>query len=102
MTDELKHSARRYHALVIKHMASAGQVKVAESLGMTESMISRFINDDVGIERACLILAAVGLKVVPVNDQVVCESMYGAVVTIAAGAMSDPEIIHKLLTGRAE
>lgn len=65
--------------------ASAGQVNVAESLDMMESMISRFINDDAGMERACLILAAVGLKVVPVSEPVVCESMYGAIIYGSAG-----------------
>lgn len=87
--------SRKAHSLVLQRMASVGQVRVAEDLSTSESTISRFVNAD--LERTCLIFAALGLKVVPQTHICVAKPMYDALVTIAAGAMKDPETIQKLV-----
>lgn len=57
--------SRKAHSLVLQRLASVGQGTVAEMIGTSESTISRFVNTD--LERSCQILAALGLKVVPIE-----------------------------------
>lgn len=57
--------SRKAHSLILQRIASVGQVRVAEDLGTSESTVSRFVNSD--LERTCQILAALGLKVVPIE-----------------------------------
>lgn len=57
--------SRKSHALTLQRLASIGQVKVAEVVGASESTVSRFVSTD--LERACIVLAALGLKIVPVE-----------------------------------
>jgi hypothetical protein len=55
--------ARKFQGLVLQRLASVGQRHVAEQLTTSESTVSRFVSSD--LERVCLVLAALGLKVVP-------------------------------------
>lgn len=55
--------ARKFHALVLQKVASLGQRQMAEQLATSESTVSRFVSSD--LERACVVLAVLGLKVVP-------------------------------------
>lgn len=57
--------SRKAYSLALQRLASVGQVNVAEMIGTSESTISRFVNTD--LERSCQILAALGLKVVPIE-----------------------------------
>lgn len=94
---ELKARSQRYQSLVLKHAASTGQINVAESINLSEATVSRFLSEDTGMERACLIFASLGLKVVPQTHICVAKPMYDALVTIAAGAMNNPETVQKLV-----
>lgn len=57
---------RKSDATVCKLLQSAGQNKVAELVGLSESTVSRFISAG-DLKRAIEILAAVGAKCVPMH-----------------------------------
>jgi hypothetical protein len=56
-------TARKIHAAILQRLASYGQIRVAEALGVHESTVSRMKGDD--LERLARLLAALDLKVVP-------------------------------------
>lgn len=59
--------SRKGHSLALQRLASVGQAEVARQLDTSESTVSRHVSEH--LERACAILAAVGLKVVPIEMQ---------------------------------
>ena len=60
--------SRKFHSLVLQRLASVGQVSVSEQIGVSESTVSRFVVND--IERACQLLAAVGVEGCSCRDAV--------------------------------
>ncbi len=87
--------ARKSHSLALQRLAAVGQNTVAGEIGVSPPTVSRWVSED--LERACLILATIGLKVVPIERFCVDPTMYRAIATIAAGAMSSPETMQKLV-----
>jgi hypothetical protein len=55
--------ARKFHSLVLQKISAFGQRQMAEELKTSESTISRYVASD--LERACGVLAVLGLKIVP-------------------------------------
>ncbi len=62
---------------------------------MSPPTVSRFVSED--LERACLILATVGLKVVPIDRLVVKKHMFEAIATLAYGVIDDRDMLRKLV-----
>lgn len=61
--------ARKAYTLALHRISRVGQSTVAQEIGTSPTTVSRFVSDPDGLERACKVLAAVGLKVVPVAMQ---------------------------------
>jgi len=61
--------ARKTLALCMQRISREGQSSIAERLGTSPSTVSRFVSDTDGLERACKVLVAAGLKVVPATMQ---------------------------------
>ncbi|ENH6340909.1 hypothetical protein ABWH74_004299 [Burkholderia vietnamiensis] len=59
--------ARKSHSLALQRISAKGQNTIATEIGVSPPTVSRFVSDD--LERACQVLAAAGLKVVPVEMQ---------------------------------
>lgn len=59
--------ARKSQTLILQRLASVGQVKVGQALGKSESWVSRWKSED--SEMLASLLAACGLKVVPVEHR---------------------------------
>jgi len=57
--------ARKTLAFCMQRISREGQNAIAERLGTSASTVSRFVSDADGLERACKVLVAAGLKVVP-------------------------------------
>jgi len=57
--------ARKTVAFCLQRISREGQNTIAERVGTSPSTISRFISDTDGLERACKVLIAAGLKIVP-------------------------------------
>ena len=61
--------ARKSHALALRRIAQHGQNQVAAALSVSPTTISRHLSEDDGLTRSLKILAAAGLKCVPVDFQ---------------------------------
>lgn len=57
--------ARKTLAFCMQRISREGQSAIAERLGTSPSTVSRFVSDSDGLERACKVLMAAGLKIVP-------------------------------------
>lgn len=66
---EVTEKARRYQSTALQAVAKKGQIDIAEQIGMDDSTVSRFMSDEKGMARALQILAAAGLKIVPIEMQ---------------------------------
>lgn len=86
--------ARKAHSLALQRLASVGQIRVAEQLGMTETMVSRCVNTD--LERAIQVLIAAGLKIVPLELRCYPEAKINALFVLAKGSLEDMESAEKL------
>lgn len=62
---KMERRARKNESEVLKALAETGQAVAARDLGVHESTVSRMKDGE--IERFCSLLAAVGLKVVPMD-----------------------------------
>jgi len=61
--------ARKAHTLALQRISRIGQAKIAEEIGVSPATVSRYVSDPDGLERACKVLTAAGLKVVPATMQ---------------------------------
>jgi transcriptional regulator with XRE-family HTH domain len=73
--------ARKNGAAVLHAFGRVGQVAVAEALGISESTVSRLKNSE--LEQWASLLAALGLKVVPVEMRCFNPEKIGAILTLA-------------------
>lgn len=62
-------TTRKNEAAMIRALASVGQKNVAELLGISEATVSRWKDGD--LEKTAKSLAAMGLKVVPVDAETI-------------------------------
>lgn len=79
----------------MQRISAVGQNTVAIEIGVSPPTVSRFVSDD--LERACLILATVGLKVVQADRVCVDKKMYESLITIARAAMANQETMQQLV-----
>lgn len=93
---ELKDRSNRYQSLVLDRARSVGQINIAENLDTSESTVFRALNPET-LRNACWVISALGLKVVPQTFVCVDKPMYDAIITFAARAMQNPEVVQKLV-----
>lgn len=86
--------SRKAHALVLQRLSTVGQVHVAEQIGLSGPTVSRFVNDD--LERACQVLIALGLKVVPVEMKCYPKDQIEAIFTLARASMNRVDDVEQL------
>ena len=68
LSGDLAERARKNLSVVLRRLATAGQAKVAESLGVSETTVSRMKSDG-DLERVLTMLALLGVKCVPIEVQ---------------------------------
>lgn len=73
--------ARKNHAAILQGLASAGQAKVAETLGVSESTVSRM--KDCDLAQTARLLSVCGLKVVPAHFRCVDPRYMDAILVLA-------------------
>lgn len=86
--------ARKFHSLALQRVASVGQTNIATQLQVSESTISRFVSAD--LERACEVMAILGLKVVPVDMKCYPKDQIEAIFTLARASMNRVEDVEQL------
>ena len=80
---------RKNERAVLQAFARVSQTKVAELMGVSDSTITRF--KESGIEQACALLAACGLKVVPTDMQCFPQDKVHALLTLAKAHLENIE-----------
>lgn len=79
----------------MQRLAAMGQNRVADEIGVSAPTVSRWASED--LDRACQIMATLGLKVVQSDRVCVDKKMYEALVMIAGKAMSHSETAQRLV-----
>lgn len=69
VSQELRERARKTETILRNQLAEVGQARMAERLGVSESTVSRWKADQV--EQLALQLTALGLKVVPLDANLI-------------------------------
>jgi len=88
--------SRKYVSLVLQAMQEPGrQVAAATVMGMSESTVSRLKNEH--LQHFALLLAHVGLKIVPADRVCVSRETYEAMTHIATRAMSNADVARQLV-----
>lgn len=78
--------------MFLQALARVSQTRIAEQIGVNDSQVSRFKADD--LERAAAVLAACGLKLVPVDAVLYDRDKAVALLALARhalGSASGPE-----------
>ena len=89
LSTEQQGTARKITSLVLQRLASVGQSKVALTLEVSESTVSRWKDGD--IEKMAQTLAVLGLKVVPVTSRCFEPTYIEALKMLARQALDSAE-----------
>ena len=88
--------ARKSQSVILRAMQEPGrQTAAATCMGVSESTVSRMKSEQ--LEQFCLLLAHLGLKVVPVAMQCFPEDKVQAMLTLAKGHLASierPDQLH--------
>jgi hypothetical protein len=85
LSPDIAAAARKIQSTVLQHLARTTQTRIAEQLGVDGSQVSRFA--DAHLQRAAEVLAACGLKVVPVDAVLYDRDVALALTTLARGRL---------------
>lgn len=86
--------ARKIEAIVLQRLASVGQARIAEQLGVNESTVSRWKDGD--IARWARFLALLDLKATPQEYRCYDEHTLSAMLTLARQRMAQLESVEHL------
>lgn len=81
LSPTIAENARKNERAILQAFARVSQARIAEQMGVHDSTVSRF--KDGGLEQAAALLAACGLKVVPVDMQCFPRDKVSALLTLA-------------------
>lgn len=87
--------SRKFHSLALQTISRVGQNEIAKLIGTSETTVSRHIAAE--LERACQVLAAAGLKVVPADMRCYPEDQIEALFTLAKARLKAMESAEKLI-----
>ena len=95
LSAEVRARSRKFEALALQRLASVGQVNVAEAIGKSETTVSRHVSEQ-HLQRSLEVLAALGLKVVPIEMQCYPKPQIEAIFELARGAMERMKGVEEL------
>ena len=87
--------ARKNLSGALHRISLAGQNRIAEEIGVSAPTVSRFCSEG-DLERACKVLAAAGLKVVPIEYQCFPKKTVEAFMHLARERMNDLVTVDQL------
>lgn len=94
VAESIRARTQKGHTALLRGLASVSQKRAAEMIGCSETTMNSIKADH--LERFAALVAAVGLKLVPVTDQTFDESFISALKTLAAiGLGRDVEQIER-------
>lgn len=86
ITDATARSAHASYTALLRALGEVSQKRVAEIVGLSESAMSTWKTDH--LERACLVIAACGLRVVPVTEHTYEEADIAALRQLASKGLA--------------
>ena len=89
--------SRKIESTILQALAKTGQVEIARIMGASESSVSRLKEDKIG--QLSELLAACGLKVVPVAYKCIDPALASAMMLLYESAMKRIENPASLLWG---
>lgn len=89
VSQDLRERSRKTETALRNQLAEVGQSKLAERLGTSESTISRWKSDQ--IEQVALLLTGLGLKVVPLDANLITADEVKAMRTLALRGLRSME-----------
>jgi hypothetical protein len=95
LSPSITENARKNERVILQAFARVSQARIAEQMGVNDSTVSRF--KDGGLEHAAALLAACGLKVVPVEMQCFPREKVNALLTLARDHLQQIEHPEQLL-----
>lgn len=95
LSDEQLARSRKNESVILKHLASIGQVHLANMLGIHESTVSRW--KDKEFTELSQTLAALGLKVIPEEMRCYDPKSIDALLTLAKERMGQLESTDQLI-----
>jgi Bacteriophage CII protein len=81
--------ARKNHQAILNALASVGQVRLAESMGVSEATVSRWKGEQ--SEQCARALSALGLKCVPIEMRCFDPKKVDAILELAKSHLADIE-----------
>jgi len=81
--------ARKNLTLILRRLASVGQVRIADGLGISEATVSRWKAEEA--EQCAAILALLGVKVVPEEMRCFDPQKIGAILDLAKAHLAEIE-----------
>lgn len=86
--------ARENLSLSLRCIGRVSQKQIAEEIGVSDATVSRFVSDD--LPRACRVLAAAGLKVVPVEAATYDPAKVQLLLELARDHLKQLETVEQL------
>lgn len=84
--DATTRRAQESYTLLLRSLAEVSQKRVAEVVGLSDSAMSTWKSDH--MERACLVIAACGLRIVPVTEHTYEEADIAALRQLATKGLA--------------
>lgn len=94
VSSEVLEKSRKFHSLALQKISKVGQNEIAKLISTSDSTLSRFVSAD--LERACQILAASGLKIVPIEMRCYDHETIEAIFTLAKKNLQRAESADQL------
>lgn len=89
VSDSYPERSRKIASTILTGLHRVGQVRVAEHCECSESKISKWKSED--LENAARIIAACGMKVVPIEKRCFDQQQIAAILTLAKQHMASIE-----------
>lgn len=87
--------ARKNLSVALREIARTGQNRIADEIGVSAPTVSRFCSEG-DLERACKVLAAAGIKCVPIEYQCFPKNTVAAFMQLARERMNDLQNVDQL------
>lgn len=94
--------ARKNLAGILRALASVGQARVAEAMGVSESTVSRWKDEGGELERFARLLAVLGQKNVGQDRECVKGDEFRFMTRIASRALANEEAAQRLMFEEVE
>ncbi|WP_320533642.1 hypothetical protein [Robbsia andropogonis] len=88
--------ARKNESIFRNAIAQVGQNRIAQEIGVSPTTLSRYCSEEDALERACKIMAAAGVKCVPIAYECYPRQDIEAIFTLAQRSLRGMSSVDQL------